>query len=455
MLSILLCLVCFAGALALGRRSLRAGLLFVISVGYVYGILRANLNEAGAHFIFDAAVAGFYVAYFGSRERTSRMERTRHLIPWLLMLCCWPIFLFFMPFQSWSVQLVGLRAAVFFMPFLLIGSQIKDEDLRFVTIGVAVLNVVALVVGSAEYFFGVEPFFPKNAMTELIYRSRVLDTAAALRIPSIFSGAHAYASTMVMSLPWLVDVWSRATLKRWQTYLLPLAIGAAFLGVFLSATRTHLAIALVVLLAMVLSLKLRTSIKAAIIGIFVLVAYLGLQGGRVERFNTLQDADTVTQRFRGSVNVTFLDALAAYPMGNGLGGGGTSLPYFLQGQLVNPVMIENEYARISLEQGIPGLLLWLAFLVWLFGSSGIRLRRNTRVGPRLAWIGCAAYFALSLLGTGLLTSIPHTIFLLLSMGWLSAVSRDARPEGDLAYAAQPTLAYERLSGREANTPALR
>jgi hypothetical protein len=32
--------------------------------------------------------------------------------------------------------------------------------------------------------------------------------------------------------------------------------------------------------------------------------------------------------------------------------------------LRNPVAVENEYARIMLEQGLPGLALWLAFIFW-------------------------------------------------------------------------------------------
>jgi len=47
-----------------------------------------------------------------------------------------------------------------------------------------------------------------------------------------------------------------------------------------------------------------------------------------------------------------------------LGGGGTSIPYFLQDRVKDPVAIENEYGRILLEAGIPGLLIWLIFIFW-------------------------------------------------------------------------------------------
>ena len=58
--------------------------------------------------------------------------------------------------------------------------------------------------------------------------------------------------------------------------------------------------------------------------------------------------------------------MRTYPLGNGLGGGGTSVPYFLQDRIRNVVVMENEYARILLELGIPGLCMWGVFIGWIF-----------------------------------------------------------------------------------------
>ena len=86
---------------------------------------------------------------------------------------------------------------------------------------------------------------------------------------------------------------------------------------------------------------------------------------RLQRFMELRNTDSVVERISWSVNMNFFEIAAEYPFGNGLGGGGTSIPYFLRGRIVNPVMMENEYARIMLEQGIMGLLIWIMFIVWL------------------------------------------------------------------------------------------
>ena len=73
----------------------------------------------------------------------------------------------------------------------------------------------------------------------------------------------------------------------------------------------------------------------------------------------------VAARVGGSVNEGFFDAVSQYPLGNGLAGGGTSVPYFLQDRMeALPHGPENEYARIASEQGVIGLLLWLGFVGW-------------------------------------------------------------------------------------------
>ena len=86
-----------------------------------------------------------------------------------------------------------------------------------------------------------------------------------------------------------------------------------------------------------------------------MVAY-GVSGDeRLQRFRSLQDPGFIAQRIGDSVNLSFIELVRTYPLGNGLGGGGTSVPYFLQDRIRNVVMMENEYARILLELGIPGL----------------------------------------------------------------------------------------------------
>jgi hypothetical protein len=108
----------------------------------------------------------------------------------------------------------------------------------------------------------------------------------------------------------------------------------------------------------------------------------------------------------------------SYPLGNGLGGGGTSVPYFLQDRIRNVVVMENEYARILLELGIPGLLMWVLFIGWVFTRGQTKTADMFYFGRRLAYVAVACTFATGLIGTGMLTSVPSTAIVLLLTGWI-------------------------------------
>ena len=82
--------------------------------------------------------------------------------------------------------------------------------------------------------------------------------------------------------------------------------------------------------------------------------------------------------------------------------------------------MENEYARIVLEQGLPGLALWVAFILWALSRRSLLKSDPWFLGRRLGKVASAAYFCMGLIGVGLLTSIPHTCIFLLLTGWIAA-----------------------------------
>ncbi len=155
--------------------------------------------------------------------------------------------------------------------------------------------------------------------------------------------------------------------------------------------------------------------------LFVLVVALGWTASsheRLLRFTTLSDTDYVSARIAGSVNRSFWEILAQYPMGNGLGGGGTSIPYFLEGQVRNPIGMENGFALILCEQGVIGLMFWLLFIAWFLARVAIAFKKGPWCSARrMAWCVAAASLATAWIGLGLFNSIPGTVLLFLSMGW--------------------------------------
>ena len=400
------------------NRSLRYGLLSVMIVGYVYGILRANFPDTSTYLTFDMAVLGLYIGQLWRPLTTEQRRHAHDLRLWLIVLIAWPALLFFLtPADTPLVELVGLRANTFLLPFLLLGARLDDDDMFWLALGFAGLNLAAVGVGIAEFFLGIEPFYPRNDVTDIIYRSKDLVGWTAHRIPATFSSAHAFAGTLVMSLPLLVGAWVQTSRKvKWHRNLLGVAIAASLLGVFMAAARTHMITASILVALVTFSGQLRGEQWVRWVVALCLVGYVISGEERLQRFTTLQDTDFIAERWTGSVNEGFFEAIKTYPMGNGLAGGGTSVPYFLRGHQ-SPLIMENEYARIGIEQGLPGLTLWVVFLLWAF----LRLPRGRRdgwaLGRMIAWVACGLFFLTGLTGVGLMSSVPQTVLMLTLMGW--------------------------------------
>lgn len=416
--TLLFCPAAFLVCLLAGNRSLRAGLFAVLSVGYGYGILRANFPDTMTYLTFDAAVLGLYCAQLW-RPLTEQQRRSVHdLRLWLTVLIAWPTFLFFVfPSDSRLVELVGLRANIFLLPFLLLGVRLSSADIYWLAVRVAFLNIAAVSLGAVEFFVGIQSFYPQNEVTALIYRSNDLLGRAAYRIPASFANAHVFAGTMVTTLPILIGAWSRPFHEvRWQRPLLAAAVVACLLGVFMAATRTHMITAALLVAVATFSGQLRGGQLVRWILALALVGYVVSGHERLQRFTTLQDTGSLAERWKGSVNEGFFELVKAHPLGDGLAVGGTSVPYFLQGRQ-SPMLMENEYARIALEQGIPGLTLWAGFILWVFFRWPRGSQDDWLLGRRLGWVDCMWVFFSALTGIGMLTSVPQTALLLLTMGW--------------------------------------
>jgi hypothetical protein len=448
MISIALCSAALLVCLETGRRSLVGGLCSLMTVGYVYGILRANLPDGVSHLIFDAGVLGLYLSQFPGSQSRWQASRSENLRNWLIVLMAWPAVLFAMPWQDPLIQLVGLRGSVFLLPFLLLGARLTGDDVYKLGLWLSVLNLAVGGLAIAQFVLGVEPFFPRNAVTELIYRSRDLAGYTAHRIPGSFANAHAYAATMVMSIAIIGGAWVQGHHGRWQPRLMGAALLMSMLAVFMSATRLNALLLFALIVTTIFTGRMPGTYRFRWLILLAVVAYLVGGDERLQRFQTLQDPEVLGERLVGSVNLSFIDLIRQYPLGNGLGGGGTSVPYFLQDRIRSVVTMENEYARILLELGVPGLLLWLLFVAWIFTRRHVKRDDMFYVGRRLAVVACACSFATGLIGVGLFTSVPTTVLLLLLTGWIVVPEVRFAPSVDPApgaIAAPAAMSYGRVS----------
>jgi hypothetical protein len=412
------CIVACLFSFYFGRRSAALGFLTTIAVGYFYGIARANLGGAFSHFIFDFAAVGYFLALLINYKDVFVRYKLRKVMPWVVILSAWPTLLLLAPTQTLPVELVGLRGHIFFLPFIAAGAMLNSKGARDIALGLAALNFLALAFALLEVQFGVPAFYPFNAVDQTIYRSTdvFVGGVATFRIPAIFANAAAYGANMIVALPFLVGALAEERDKRFRRLFIS-AIVASVIGVFLCGSRSAVIFLFALAIGIATSGRLRNLPKFSWIAMVAFVSILVISSSRMQRFFTLTDTKYVKTRVTGSVNDSFLELMVEYPMGNGLGGGGTSLPYFLASQVRNPILIENEYGRILLEQGLPGLALWLAFVMWVLTRPLPKRTESWYLGRWLARVAFGFSFAMAPIGTGLLTSIPGTATILLFAGW--------------------------------------
>jgi O-Antigen ligase len=422
MLAGLMCLVAFGATLRATRRSLGLGLGVLLVFGYMYGIARANVAEAGSHFIFDAASVGMYAGVLMRPRTPLERRKIRKIVPWFAILVGWPLVMLLIPLQDPLVQLVGFRSQVFFLPFLLIGAMLDESDVRTLVYWLCALNLVAFGFALAEYFLGVQKFFPLTDATRIIYSSNDVAGGTQLRIPSTFVASASYGGVMVLAVPWLAGAWVQKNIKGWRRLLIGAALFAAALGVFLSASRSQALILIALVLVITVTMRARLGSYVAWVIIVGVALWFVVQLPRLQRITTIRDTSYVETRIRSSANASFLEAAEAHPLGIGLGAGGTSIPYFLQDRLRNSdqIVIENEYARIMLEQGLPGFFVWVAFIAWVLTRPAPRRSDKYLLMRRLAYVAVALLLGTGIIGLGLLSWVPGTAELLLMMGWIAA-----------------------------------
>jgi hypothetical protein len=413
------------------RRSLGDGLGLLLLVGCVYGIVRCNVFDGYTHFLFDAAVLGSY-AGIAPRLVKSETLAGSTLWGWVLGLACVPgVLILLSPFldaQPLLIQLLGLRAAIYFVPLCLVGATLDAKELERLAQWAVFVTLLVSGFALAEFVWGVERFYPVNEVSELIYRSNDVGEMGALRLPATFISSHAYGGTMVGLIPLLVFLVERG---RWKV-LAFLALGLCALGAFASAARSPVLGLLVVSASLALRGFRNPASRAVIVAAGAVLLVIVPRVERLQRFETLSDLDYTTGRVVGSVNVGFFETIAAYPLGRGLASAvGTSIPYFLADQARPQVGMENEYARIAVEQGLLGLAVWVAFTFYVLGQNPLRLKRFGDATGVAIWAVCAFGWTQALIGTGLLTSIPGTAILMLYMG-ITGVQRPRAHESERA-----------------------
>jgi hypothetical protein len=441
----ILCLLAFVSCFASGLKNWRASLSVLLIWGYFFGILKAHFVQSWGHFIFDAATVGFYTGILSRDRRIFGHPGNRKNLGWFFALFLWPVFMALIPIQHYLVQIVGLRGNIFWLPMLLVGGILDAPAKRILVLTFSVLNIIALCFAVAEYIVGVDYFVPENEVTQIVFNSNDI-AGKHLRIPSIFANAHSYANAMSATIPWLLgailDFNLKGLAKITANGLILAGLISALLGVFIAGPRSPIILVGFTGLIFILIGRINLGFVFVVLLSGLVVGFFVEQNERLQRFTELGDIEKIQERVSTSLNLGFVEILLDYPMGNGMGAGGTSLPFFIQQYLSQAVTMENEYSRVLLEQGLPGLIIFGIFIGWLLVT-----RPDLSIGERntkyLVWSYFIASFSTAWIGIGLMTTVPTTAILFLGIGYYCANNYRWFPGNGLQFA----------PGSERNKPA--
>jgi hypothetical protein len=416
----------------LTRKSIGLGLSAVCWIGALYGIYRANNLTVVAYFTFDASLCGIYWALLP--RMLNPPQRARGAYTWTVAIVFWPLICLGMGFfrdQHPLIQMVGLRAAIWFAPFIMVGALMTYRDIYYLTNAVALMNIVTLGFAVLEYEMGIEAFYPRNSATEIIYNSNDVAGHSAYRIPATFSHAASYGAYLAASSALLIARLADARLTLGGRMLALGGLASALLGVFICGSRTPVVTVGVIVgagLAVILFVggvtgQRRVEIILVVAAMIAGTIYKVSQEERLQRITTLSMNSTETVNRVSALS--FTEVLAEYPLGVGLGGAyGTNIPAFLMEYAPIQVGAENELGRIALEQTPIGLFLWFGFL---FSIVRMRILEGADVRMWVLVIYVVFSWATCYLGCGLLAAIPSTAMLLTYMGFVATtVSRSGQ-----------------------------
>ena len=297
MVGILYCVISFVAAAWGARRSVGHGLAMVFASGYFYGFIRGRWYDGITQLGFDAALLGFYLAYFSQPLSAEVRARQRDIMPWFGLLVGWPCFvMLYTPAlpqaQTIVGQLAGLHSIALYFPMLLVGTHLRRKDLDFLAPAFAILNLCTLPFAVLEYLFGLEAVIPRNASTELAYISQDIEAGGQTyqRIVACFVDSHLYAFVMLLTLSLLVH---GLELGRRRRLLCVAGILAAVIGIFLAGARSPVVCLGVATIAAFGKLRVRPSTWLALGVLGLIIGFLVVGNERLQRLH-------VRDRHRGA-----------------------------------------------------------------------------------------------------------------------------------------------------------
>lgn len=398
------------------RRTLLALGILAVYLGALDGFLKLGTGSAGITFLRDAIILAIAVGALVRAQARGERLALPPLSGWVLAFVVIVLVQLFNP-QAGTVahSLAGARQHLEFVPlFFLTFAFVRTR--KALRAFVVILLVVAAANGVAGFIqFNLTP--AQFAAWGPGYSQRVLGTGSFAtagrtfydadtgqgRVRPFGLGSDAGSGGAIAAYA-IAGVFALASLFTRMRYLLlavAMAVGATA-AILTSQARGAVVASVVILL--VYALMTTTSkgraastiglVLAGVVAVFTVNTVTDSVGASTFRYaglNTSQIVQT-TQKARGRSIARIPETMARYPLGAGLGvaGPASTAPGASALTQSGAVDAETEFSFMTLETGVPGMLVLVGFVITLFAAG---VRRCRRVADRESRLLLAALIA--------------------------------------------------------------
>ncbi|GEM_PF-3924086 len=424
------------------RTSVLAFMVYVVAEGfllnYFHTIPELNLLKD----LWTVAMFGGLAWILAARGAGSPFPMTAWMVPFLAFAAVYVMEVFNPALPNILVGLVGVRTTLLFFLLMPVGYWYFESRQRvldffwfmvWLSIPVALFGLLQYWLGPA-WLVSLSPGF-NRAIVFAIGEERGSSTLVYFRTLSTFVHTGGFGQYLGFQMLIVVAVWCAPSMRR-RRWLLAGVFVLLCLALLTTGSRGSL-VSFVVAAGLLFALQRRLT---RIVPILLLVPVLlfgsvyAIGPEFVDRFETILDLDYVTRR-NAPLFFGFLQEAMQGSDWAGMGAGYASVAARHVGPTpLNVGVMENGLAKMRWEAGLPGMVLYLVFILALMRES---LRASAGVAdPDLRWLvaACGLFIFTCLLTVTLGTPFdasPSNTYIWFFAGFLARAPQlsNATPEG--------------------------
>lgn len=424
----------------------RTGVIFFIAWMLFEDLARKYLgNNMAVYFAKDALAAACYLSFYTTRDHERRLPvRPAFFLPFMLLFG-WSLLEVLNPNSpSLWYGVLGLKLYFWYVPLFFLGYALlrNENDLRrFMLINLSIAGLIA-ALGTAQGISGQALLAPADLAPDIrelgtLMREAPITHETFIRPTSVFVSDGRFSSYLLFA--WILGfgtatyfIVRRLPGRKWVAAIM----GLFLVAILLSGSRGALLYALISA-AVITSVFVRemlwkntqarkigiavatTVVLATLAVVFLSTLYPEALNSRVAFYQETLSPSSPTSElgFRGWIYpVSEFSKAFNYPnwvLGYGIGTrslGGQYLTRILGAPKVTEV-VESGYGNFMLENGIPGLILWLVFTGAVI-TSGWNIVRQLRGTPLFSVGFVIFWFAFILLFPGMAGGLSFENFVL-------------------------------------------